>query len=559
MWPFLEKQRRLLARENGAVIKDWGGKLSIALVYPNTYHTGMSNLAIHSLYKIFNDHPQVVCERAFLPDPQTLLEHRRTRTPILSMESQRPLHEFDVVAFSISFQNDFLNIIPMLSLCSVPYRASKRTDEHPLIIAGGCAVSMNPHPLDEIFDAFVLGEAEEIAGEMIPIMSERLSHEQTREALSKISGIYTPHPHPLPKGERARSLLPLPFGERERYLLPLPPAYAKASAGKRGERAGVRVTRRIVKDLDSWPTQTVVYTPHTEFGDMHLIEMSRGCPRHCNFCATPCLYTPYRARNIDALLKMISTGLSFRKRFGLIGSDLLSHKAFPETVNHIHDNGATFSPSSLRADEVDDNVATVLARSGHKSISLGIEAASERLRSSLGKRFSNERILETVKALASHGICTLRLYFMIGLPGETEEDINAIAELSALIQSTIESAAPKSSRSSSITLTVNPFVPKPFTPFERMPFASEKILKEKIKILRRLTKSSKGILVHVEPVVSATCDAVFSRGDNKLISFLERSFEKDSPRKALSALHEDDLRHLERGFEKEEELPWLQF
>jgi radical SAM superfamily enzyme YgiQ (UPF0313 family) len=408
---------------------------------------------------------------------------------------------------------------------------------------------MNPHPLDDIFDAFVLGEAEEVLEEIIPIINERLSHEQTRDELSKVSGIYTPHPHPLPKGERAKSLPPLPKGERAKSLLPLP----------RGERAGVRVTRRIVKDLDSWPTQTVIYTPHTEFGNMHLIEMSRGCPRNCNFCATPCLYTPYRARSINALLKMISTGLSCRKRFGLIGSDLLAHKAFPEAVNAIHDNGATFSPSSLRADEVDNSVATVLAKSGHRSISLGIEAASERLRSSLGKRFSNERILETVKTLAFHGICTLRLYFMIGLPGETGEDINAIAELSKQIQSTIKNVAPKSVRSSSITLTVNPFVPKPFTPFERMPFASEQGLKEKIKNLRRLTKASKGIFVHAEPIISATCDAVLSRGDHKLISFLERAFETDSPRKALSALHEDDLRHLERGFEKDENLPWFQF
>jgi len=530
MWSFVKKQRDLLTEESGTIIKEWGGRLSVALVYPNTYHVGMSNLAIHTLYRLFNDRPQIVCERAFLPDQKALSEHRRTKTPVLSIETQRPLHEFDVIAFSVSFQNDFLNIIPILSLCSIPHLSSGRTDDHPLIIAGGCAVTMNPHPLDEIVDAFVIGEAEEVLGEIIPVLSLRTSHEQTVETLSKIAGVYVP---PCGRGEGVR--------HRLSDALPHFPS------------------RRVIKNLDDWPTQTVIYTPNTEFGDMHLIEMSRGCPRNCNFCATPCLYTPYRMRSSDAILKMVADGLRHRKRLGLIGSDLLAHSALSEVVNTIHRQGATFSPSSIRADELNETIALALAQSGHKSISLGIEAASERLRSTLGKRFSNERILRTATALAEHGITTLRLYFMIGLPGETDDDIHAIAKLAREIRSTLQTAAPKNAYRSSVTLSVNPFVPKPFTPFERMPFAGERALKEKIKTLNKLIKTSGGVFVHAEPIISAMCDAVISRGDRHLITFLEKCRETNSPRKALTALSEEDKRHLEEGFGKEENVPWLKF
>ena len=498
MWPVKEKQRRILSGEKGAIVKDWGGKTSIALVYPNTYDIGMSNLAVHTIYKLFNDHKNIVCERAFLPNSREIAEHQRTKTPILSIETQRPLSDFDIIAFSISFQNDFLNIIPILSLCSIPHRKSERTKDHPMLIAGGCAVTINPRPVTEIFDFIFLGEVEDEIEEIaakIPSLCKGGSGRVDRE----ISAFSTLSDSPLQRGRRF-----------------------------------------VTEDLDDWPTQTVIYTPHTEFGNMHLIETGRGCPRKCKFCVTPHLYEPLRIRSFDALLKMVKSGLPNRKRFGLIGSDLLSHKAFFEIVNAIHELGATFSPSSLCVDEIDDEVAKLLAKSGHKSISLGVEAASDHLRTSIGKKFPSERILEAAESLARHGICSVRLYFMIGLPGETGDDINAIAELSKKIQSAIHKAAPKSVRSTKVTLTITPFVPKPMTTFEDAEFAGEDYLKGAIKTLKKLLGKTSGIEIHAEQIVSSMCDAILSKGDEKLIGFLEKCFETN-PRTAIERLLQNNM------------------
>jgi len=347
--------------------------------------------------------------------------------------------------------------------------ADQRNESHPLLIAGGCAVTINHLPLSEIFDALVIGEGEEVAGDIIRILGEGLSRDETLNALSKIEGIIVP------------------------------------KSGK------TKTARRFVKKLDDFPVQTVIHTANAEFGDMHLIETGRGCPRKCGFCVTPRLYEPLRMRSYDAILKMVKEGLPYRKRFGLIGSDLLSHRAFVDIVNAIHDLGVTFSPSSLCVDEIDDEVAKLLAKSGHKSISLGVEAASDRLRSSVGKKFSSGRILEAAESLARHGINSVRLYFMIGLPGETLEDVKAIADLSKKVKSIIRKK---------VTLTVTPFVPKPLTPFANELFAGEKYIKDAIKILKKLLGKEKGIEIHADPVSSSVLDAELSKGHLHTISKL---------------------------------------
>ncbi len=476
MWPNVEKNRRLLEEEEGFVVKEWGGKTSVALIYPNTYDVGMSNLAIHSLYKLFNENPGIVCERAFLPAANDIEEHRRTKTPLLSLETQRPLSEFDCIAFSISFQNDYLNILPILKLSRVPHRIDDRGKDDPLLIAGGCAVTMNHLPLAGIFDAFFIGEAEEALPEIIAAIREGARPEGT-------------------------------FGGR-----------------------------RFVKKLDDWPTETVVHSRKTEFGDMHLVEMSRGCPRKCKFCATPCIYAPLRFRSFDAIMSMVKNGLSYRKRFGLIGSDLLSHPDFFQVVEEIHKLGAAFSPSSLRVDAIDERVAQLLEKSGHRSISLGVEAGSDPLRASIGKRFPRERILEAAEALARHGITSLRLYFMMGLPGETPDDVALIARIANDVLLAIRTAAPKGVRSTKVSLTVTPFVPKPLTPFENTRFAGEKYLKEAIGTIKKLTARSEGIALHHDPIVSSECDYLLSNEKREMTVFLEKCASGKTARSAIAEL-----------------------
>lgn len=478
-WKLKSKLRASLGREQGAVTKDWGGKISVALVYPNTYEVGMGNLAVHSLYRILNDRPDIVCERAFLPSKRDLAEHRRTETPILSLESQRPLAEFDAVAFSISFENDYLNILPILELANIPYLKEKRSKDAPLVIAGGAAPTLNPDTISKIFDAVITGEAECYVEDLIPALTEGLSKKDLIAEFTRLKG------------------------------------------------------GRFLKNLNDWPTETVIHSEDAEFGDMHLIEVQRGCPHHCKFCAVPVIYQKPRHRNIASILHMVENGLQFRKRFGLIGTHILSHPDFIEIAKAIHSRGATFSPSSIRVDEIDETRAALLAKSGHRSIALGIEAGMGNLRETLDKRTSDGDILSAVATLAAARITNLRLYFMIGLPGESEKDIEAIASLGLKVQKTLIAHAPRESRTTKVALTVTPFVPKPGTNFEKAAFAGTDELKQKIKTLRRHLSNQAGIELGFDNPVDSAIEHFLSNGDSDTISFLEEAHRSGNARQAL--------------------------
>lgn len=463
MWSTIKNQRELLSRETGFTVKDWGGRISVALVYPNTYRIGMGNLAVHSIYKLLNDHENIVCERAFLPDKPL---------SVISIETQSPITLFDFIFFSISFQNDFFNILPILSLSKIPYKKEIRNNNHPILVAGGAAVSINPLPVAPIFDVCIRGEFDAISGEIAKIICE---NEPRDEKIKKLNAL---------------------------------------------------ASKKHIADLDKLPTQTTIYTEDAEFGGMHLIELSRGCPRRCGFCATPGLYHPYRERGKESIFKMIREGLKHRKKFGLIGSDILSCINFIGVANEINKADAVLSPSSIHVDAINEETASILKNNSHNSISLGVEAGSDSMRKRIGKPVTNETILEKIKILAKNKIRSVRLYFMIGLPGETKEDIESIAGLSLQIKKEISGSA---------TLTVTPFVPKPGTKFENERFAGEKYLKESIKRLQRLLGGAPGIKIHTESITSAMSDAILSNGDEKTFEFIESVFKKGSVRKALKA------------------------
>lgn len=465
-WSLKKSLQDLAADETGAVRKDWGGKTSICLVYPNEYRIGMGNLAVHSIYDRLNRRGDIACERAFLPDRDDLPEYARGGAPVMSIESQRPLAEFDVIAFTISFENDYLNIIPILSMSRIPHRRGARSGG-PILVAGGAAVTLNPRPISAIFDVIFLGEFEAIEDEFV---------EYCRTP---------PHPPPLPYGERV-------WGEGS--------------------------------DLNDFPTQTIIYNEGAEFGNLHLIEVQRGCPRGCKFCATPSLYHPPRFRSAERVMRMVDTGIAHRRKFGLIGADLLSHPEFIEIATAIHARGATFSPSSVRVDAIDEARARLLAASGHRSIALGIEAGSERLRNTLAKGISDGQILSAVGILAANEITRLRLYFMIGLPGEDEDDIAAIAKLARRIQK---------ATNGTIDLTISPFIPKPGTPFEHEKFAGEKYLKAQVRLLRRLLQRGKGISINCHSIIDAAAEAYLAGAGEDAIEFLEDVHDRQNLRLAL--------------------------
>ncbi|MFH0799087.1 MAG: radical SAM protein [Pseudomonadota bacterium] len=492
-WNLKIRLRERLASEDGAIVKDWGGKRSVALVYPNTYAVGMGNLAVHTLYGMLNEREEIACERAFLPSKAEIAEHRRTDTPILALESQRPLAEFDAIAFSISFENDYLNLLPILDLARIPHRAADRKEDSPLLIAGGAAPTLNPAATSLIFDAIVCGEAESYADDLVPLLASGLPKAEMLAELNRMDGIFVP------------------------------------SVSKE-----TKVKRRHLKNLDAWRTQTVIHSREAEFSGMHLIEIARGCPFGCAFCATPGLYRPARHRGFDCVMSMVDEGLKFRKKFGLIGAHILSHPDFVEIARAIHARGATFSPSSVRAADIDDERAGLLAESGHRSVSLGIEAGSEKLRDAIGKGLPDERLIEAVATLARRGIARIRLYFMIGFPNETEADIEAIARLSLKISATIAAHAPKAARAASVDLTISPFVPKPGTALAGARFAGEAALKSKINIVKRLLAKERGLSVGADAPLSSAIEAYLSQCGIDAVEFLEEAFATGNVRKALA-------------------------
>jgi len=491
-WKIKERLKGLAAKEHGARAKDWGGKAPVALLYPNTYRVGMGNLAVHSIYAILNERNAIACERAFMPGRFEMHEHEMSSTPVLSIESQRRLSDFDVIALTCSFENDYLNIIPMLALSGIPHRAAERTDDHPLIIAGGAAPTLNPMPLSLIADAVFLGEFEAFADRIIPILEARLPKIDAISELTRIPGVMIgPAKEPI--------------------------------------------ARRHVDSLDPFKTETVIYSREAEFGDMHLIEVERGCPRNCRFCATPVIYGAPRRRSVRAVMAMVEEGLRHRKRIGLIGADVLSHPEFDTIAESILERGAVFSPSSVRVDAVDTGKARLLHRAGHRSISLGIEAGSEGLRRTLGKGISDERILQAVSDLARSGITRLRLYFMIGLPAETDADAAAIAAIALKVRDEVRKSAPRSHRSTAVDLTVTPFVPKPHTPFASRPFAGEALIKQRVRALKALVGRESGIALRTDSAVDAAIEHRISNGDENTVEFLEEAVRLRSPRAAMQA------------------------
>jgi radical SAM superfamily enzyme YgiQ (UPF0313 family) len=457
----IHSHNRLLAQEEGTVRKEWGGKVSICLVFPNSYHVGMSNLGFQLLYRLLNAEPDVVCERAFLPEAKELREYSRSNTPLLSLESDKPLAQFQIIAFSIPFENDFPNILSILALAKIPLKATDRDQRSPLIVAGGAAITLNPEPLTQFIDLFFIGEGEETVMDFLTaLLKGGNTKEHFLEKAGGIEGIYSP------------SLYTLEYNEVGLIKEFRP----------RTDTAPAKITRRWIKDPTKFPSGSAILTPQTEFKEMFLIEVNRGCPQACRFCAARGIYRPFRNREIAILMHEADIGLQQGRRIGLVGSALGNHPDFTELCAHITEQGGEISIASIRADAITDEVARLLAQSNHRTVTIAPEAGTERLRDVVAKGLRDKQIFSAAEILASHGITNLKLYFMIGLPTETPEDIEGIIDLTKRIRHHMGKGG---RRVGEITLSITPFVPKAWTPFQWHPFEEVKSLKEKIKTIKK--------------------------------------------------------------------------
>jgi radical SAM superfamily enzyme YgiQ (UPF0313 family) len=503
-WAYIERAREVLAREEGAVVKDWGGKLPVVLVYPNTYYVGMSSLGYQSVYRMFNARHDVVCERAFWA--------RRFAgdDPVVSIESQRALADFAVIAFSISYELDYPHMVEVLRQAGAPLRADERDAGWPAVIAGGPAVSANPLPVADYLDGVLVGEVEEQADALLDALWDGIDAPRPAlwEALARVPGVYAPQ------------------------LAPEDPP---------------PVRRQWARDLDRYPTSTVVHTRDTEFGDMHLIEIARGCGRACRFCMAGYLTRPKREHSVASILAQAQRGLEHRDRVGLVGAAVSDYTQIDELAERLRSIGARISVSSLRVDPLSEALLGALSESGTETLTMAPEAGSERLRQAIHKGVTEADLLYAAERADHYRFRQLKLYFMLGLPGETDEDVEAIINL-------CQAVVKRFGRQ--VTANVTPFVPKAHTPFQWAAMAPREVIEARYGALQgRLARL--GIEVRGESAQWAEMQGILARGDRRLGAVLG-ALRGSSPRawqRALQARDVDPAPYL-GARETGEPLPW---
>ena len=484
----------MLKEERGTVITPRGGRTTVALVYPNTYYVGMSSLGFQTVYRIINGRKDALAERVFLPDEAERDAFRKNRTPLFAIESQTPVSNFDIVAFSVSFENDYANVAEALRLSGMPPMSRDRGDGYPLVILGGICTFFNPEPIADFFDIVVIGEAEDVLIELLDAYEEHkhLPRNGLLTKLSPIPGVYIPS-----------------FYE---------PSYSSDGTLESFRPAGDgpdKIARRYVKDIDANPAHSMILTPNTEFSNMFMVEVSRGCGRHCRFCMAGYVYRPPRTVGLKNVVAMIADAKELTDKIGLVGAAVSDYPAIAELAGRLKDMDVNFSASSLRADSLTTELVSLVAK-GNRTVAIAPEAGSERLRAVINKNISEAQILDAVGMLVDGGILNIKLYFMVGLPTETDEDIDAIVTLAKKAGETQLEAARKKGRMGRLTLSVNCFIPKPWTPFQWEPMDDIDSLNKKIKYIKAQLKGVSNMDVINDAPKHAYIQGVLSRGDRRL-------------------------------------------
>jgi radical SAM superfamily enzyme YgiQ (UPF0313 family) len=530
----LEKSRQRLAAEQGPAVHPWGGRLSVALVFPNTYHQAMSNLGFQWVHHALNSRPDCLCERFFLPDSADLAEHRKTGFPLFSLESERPLTDFDLIAFSISFENDYLHLPLLFELARIPLWAAERGNDFPLVLCGGVCAFLNPEPLAEIMDLFAVGEGEELLPGLIDTLQGNSGdREQQLDELCRRPGIYVPSRYSIDYHDDGTL----------KTCAPIPPA-------------PTQVRRQWLGRLDDSQSRTFIHTAETAFGDMSLVEISRGCGRGCRFCAAGYIYLPPRERSAAALSGQFAEGLCHRPRLGLVSAAVSDHSAIAELQQQIQQAGGEISVSSLRIDSLTAGEVSALKDSGHRTVALAPEAGSQRLRDFINKGFDEAQILAAVQLVAGGGIPNLKLYFLLGLPTENDDDIAELLSLTEKIRNLWLAEGKKRGRLGQLTLSINPFIPKPFTPLQWAAMASQSELKKRFRTIRSAIGRLPNTEVIFESLRAAEQQAFLARGDRRTGRTLPALAAGDNLRKACKQIGIDAAFYVTRERDADELFPW---
>ena len=530
----IDRLQELYKDEDSRVTVNPHAGQKVAIVYPNTYFVGMSNLGLHIIYEEINLRNDSVCERIFLPEKKELEAYDKTKTPLMSVETQRPMHQFDVVAFDVTFEMDYFHIPLMLRHGRVPIMGKDRTEFDPIVIAGGPCATFNPEPFADFIDAFIIGEGEGIVSRVLDIIRdgkmEGLDRHAILRQLADVSGVYVP------------SL----------YV----PIYNEDGEFKGYDIAeGVPKTIKRHFEMLTSGGETVVATNYTEFGAMYIIEVARGCGRHCRFCMAGYCFRVPRVRPLDILKEGVERAEKLGKKVGLMGAAISDYPEVDERVNYIRSKDMRDSCASLRADSLTQAVVDGLADSGQKTITIAPETGSERLRRVINKGISEEHLQNAATLSAKSGIQHMRLYIMIGLPTETNEDIEAIVGLAERTQAHMEKVGCKGR----LTLSINPFIPKPFTPFQWMAMDNQKAVEKKLQYIKKALQKNRRIEVLVESPKEAYIQGVLARGDRRLGAVIaacaaDRGSKSFKSEMKAAGLDMDNMNYRERSFD--EFLPW---
>jgi radical SAM superfamily enzyme YgiQ (UPF0313 family) len=493
--------RDTLSREVGYVRKPHADKLRIALAFPNTYFVGMSNLGFQTIYRLFNDQPDIVCERVFLPPKQQLESLVASGARLVTIESQTPVSDFDVFAFSVSFEWDYTNVLTLLRLAGLPLRAAERDPRHPLILVGGAVTFVNPEPLALFADVIAAGEGEALVPSLLQAVQASSSRPELLRQLAGKRGFYIPSFYDV---EYAAD------GSIARYV------------PRAGTGAPPVVTKAALKTTDAVdPPSTTIFTPDTEFGSRFLIEVVRGCANLCRFCWAGYNYLPVRPFPTDRILELAQRARAHSARAGLVSIALCDHPDIEHILRSLKAMGYSISPASLRLDDLTPTIVSLLKESGERTLTIAPETGSDRLRRVINKTVTNEEILDRAELIFSSGIENLKLYYMIGLPSETDEDLVAIRDLTLQMREIMMRHAKSRGRVGRIVGSVNPLVPKPGTTYQWMPMEQAAIIEQKMKRLRGLVSDIDNVYFNIKSERHSYYQALLSLGDRRVAPAIE--------------------------------------